>query len=172
MGCGSSSLKGNASSGATANAQAEPKPGPAKEIRHQFDSVDYDSGATGERRHTAYAPHETSRHPSVAAPSEHRPPSSRGGGGGGPKAALPSNVATTLPLPTQPMEGLAPPVQSHVPSNIPTQQPLEPPTTYPQQLNTESIEANHLAPNHNTLAPPLTTSTLATEHLNTTVLRP
>lgn len=162
MGCGSSSLKGSSAlSGTTANTQSELKPEPAKEIRHQFESIDYDSGATGPRRNTAYAPHETSRNPSVAAPSEHRPPSSRGGG---PKALLPSNVAMTTPQTTQPTEGLAPPVQSHVPLIVPVQQPVEMPITQPQYLSPNTAADDKLEPQHTIAAPSITTASQI-EHL-------
>lgn len=92
MGCGSSSLKGEEPAGAvalssstTTTPAAEPKPQPVKEIRHKFDSVDYDAEATQNRRNTAYAPHETARQPSSATNAD-RPTSSRAG----PTAKLPS----------------------------------------------------------------------------------
>lgn len=52
MGCGSSSLKGET--------PEDIAPQPIKQVKTNFSTVDYDSGAQG-RRDTVYAPHETKR---------------------------------------------------------------------------------------------------------------
>lgn len=56
MGCGSSSLKGDAPGGIGGDEPAAP----ARKVNTNFSSVDYDTGAKA-RRMTEYAPHETER---------------------------------------------------------------------------------------------------------------
>ena len=63
MGCGSSSLKGDAPSGVNAN--DDPAPRPLKKVGTNFSTVDYEPSNAKNRRHTEYAPHETERQPSA-----------------------------------------------------------------------------------------------------------
>lgn len=75
MGCGSSSLKGDASAGGgLTSADGDPAPRPIKKVATNFSTVDYDTDPGQKRRNTEYAPNETVRQPSAIHESRHEDP--------------------------------------------------------------------------------------------------
>ncbi|RMZ89865.1 hypothetical protein DV736_g2903, partial [Chaetothyriales sp. CBS 134916] len=63
MGCGSSSLKGEAPQGLNNDAAVDNRP--IRKVATNFTTVDYEQEHNQERRNTAYAPHEIERAPSA-----------------------------------------------------------------------------------------------------------
>ena len=78
MGCGSSSLKGDAPDGLSGG----DNPQPIRKVNTNFSTINYDVNDNQKRRMTEYAPHETVRNKSEAGASTDRPaaPKSRPSG--------------------------------------------------------------------------------------------